>query len=275
MQLPQFISKIYSKFVENGLQLFLRLSKNHSKEFGGKETDTKRLENLSILGAISVSIEHDLRNPLATINNIVQDSKRKFSQNPELIKNLESIESATNRMKEICSFLSHFRETINSDNSLEIDLVNSINKSIKNVKTILNNERNIYLNVENESVLVLGIPSLLEKAFTDIFITLLKDKEVKKITVRVFLDTSKGNIVVEIICNTRKDNSPKHKPFSMRKYREIWNELILVRRIVEIHKGTMDIDVEGDEMESITLSLPRHIIKKMRNLNNEKENTSY
>lgn len=265
MSFPNFIKALYERFVNSGLQLFRKLSGEDIKK------QKKEQEEFFLRDLLRV-IEHDIRHPLATIRNLIDFSIRKFSNYPEIVRTLESIGVETNEIGKQISLISLARlDKLPSDRTLEINLRDFVNSVIKHFK-----QQNYHIYSDNliiyneiEAVFIKGIPNLLETAFLNILLNQLENTEAKRniIKIRGFSDESRKNVIIEVSCDYGKVKEGFFITENLK--------LFVAEKIIEIHSGKMDIKSNADKIELISVSLPRYFTKKMRKLDEEKENSSH
>lgn len=165
---PVFIQAQEDKtFAENELKIT-------EKELEIANLKLKQSNQLATLGAISASIEHDLKTPLGVLKTEILSMKRKFSNNTNLLPHLTFLESQGRRISAIARVIPFIRasnEFYNTERFMsKISVTEIVNLAIRSVKRelLLNTEKFFFVN-KNKEYYIRAYSEMIEQIFTNLF----------------------------------------------------------------------------------------------------------
>ncbi|MHA1681202.1 MAG: PAS domain S-box protein [Promethearchaeota archaeon] len=218
-----------------------------------------RQEKLAVLGKLSGSVSHELRNPLGIISNSIFYLKRKFSQEGEKVKrHLQIIESEIKRSKKIINDLldaSRIGKTELSDGNLNEIVNNAINRVEKplNVKVDLSLDTEIpNIKIDGEQ-LVQAIQNIIINAYEAMpdggSLTISTKLENNMISIYIKdtgigIEKDKLNLIFEPLFTTKRKG--------------IGLGLTIVSDIIEKHGGSIFVDSEVSVGTMFSIRIPLH-----------------
>jgi len=223
-----------------------------------KEVD--RSKRLSDIGALSDTVAHELRNPLAAVKMAVYNIKRK-AKNPVLEKHLNSIELKVDESEQIINNLL-FYSRLKTPHYEKIKIYNIFNSCLD--EAIARFSR-VKVHVERhmealKDLLVEADPLQIKEVFYNILnnaYDALADRE-GDITISAQTDGLSATVVV------KDEGSGVHaddlarlfEPFFTTKSKGIGLGLAVSRQIVNLHGGSINIESEKGRGTTVTVSLP-------------------
>lgn len=238
-------------------QMIKRLQENvRALEETGKEKT--RLEKLSALGEMSMTVAHEIKNPLNAIRGAVSYLKENFGG--EVLREfLEIIDEETKRLNEIVTSILRYSRPV----PLNLQ-VSSINKVIRDTAELVRHEATDN-NVEVLMSLDESIPDFkfdtqqLKQALLNILVNSL---DVTKAggAVRITTETFDSRVLIVIKDSgtgmSEETIAEIFKPFFTTKTRGSGLGLACVERIVKDHKGEIAVKSEIGKGTEFTIALP-------------------
>jgi len=245
------------------------LALNQRRRNKEMERDLRRADKLSTLGQLSTSIIHEIKNPLSAISSSAEYLKKEFNLDIYAQKLLQIIASETRHLDEyITRFLTYARvETGNFvncnlnkilDETLSM-LSGPISKRVKIIKVV---PPDLFINVDSAqmkqvfmNLLLNGIQAMSDGGELRISARIVKvdnpnprQNKIEEIVIE-FTDSGLG---------ISSDNIPKiFEPFYTTKEDGTGLGLAIIKRIVEGHKGRIEVRSELGKGSSFTIFLPQ------------------
>jgi PAS domain S-box-containing protein len=238
---------------------------NYSKKLEQMvEEKTLQLQNaqrLAIIGETATMVGHDLRNPLQSVVNTVYILNKKIKEMPsspmrdELTRNYERIERNTNYMDKIVSDLLDYARPMVPEFSVT-SLQRLINETLADIKV----PDNVGITLLFDRTLKIMVDrQLIKRAFTNLIVNAIQAmpdggvltitaEDTDKGTYMKFTDTGQG-IPADGIKNL-------FKPFTTNKAKGMGMGLVVVKRIVDAHKGNVDVKSEVGKGTSFAITIP-------------------
>jgi two-component system NtrC family sensor kinase len=226
-----------------------------------KQVQLVESEKLASLGTLASGVAHELNNPL---NNIYLATQTLYNEidldnSPEIIKeSVKDIFSQTLRVKRIVSDLLEFARAKGPELK-KINIVNIINKVLKQMTATGEIAEVKYNIVANEDVEILADSLLLEQAFINLFSNAI-DAMNGKGSLNIAIDKKAGSVNIRI-SDTGKGIPPENMlkvfdPFFTTKEKGTGLGLAIVYSIIKKHKGEIDMKSEHDKGTTFTITLP-------------------
>lgn len=130
--------------------------------------------HLATLGAISASIEHDLKTPLSVLRTEILAMRKVFQNNSKLIPYLSKLENQSRRISAIAKIIPFIRasnEFYNTEKFMnKVSVTEIVNLAIRSVKKelSLDTEKYFFVN-KNKDYFVRAYPEMIEQIFTNLF----------------------------------------------------------------------------------------------------------
>ncbi len=269
--IPGEIKKIISS-KKTGKKLIIR---QVSMEVGGKfnalyifedvtevknlENALSRAENLALLGKITASVAHEIKNPLASLKLSVQLLKKQLgSSNSEILETINVLDKEVRRLEERAKGFLEF-----SNPKYEFKALNVIEVVTEAVKLarIRARDRNIQIttNYSDENVVVLGDMNALNSAFLNVLVNAMDAcEENGKINVKV---KKEEKMVTISFTDNGKGISPDaldyiFEPFFTLKNGGTGLGMSIVKRVVTSHGGKVKVMSKKGEGTTVNLHIP-------------------
>lgn len=236
----------------------------------------KQLEQKSVLediGALTTSIEHDIRNPLQVIQSEFNSMKSKFQSNTGVINSVSRLEEQTKRIRAMADIIPILRGEKKFYDSFmaKLNIKDLINKSVKSVKKEMNVKDDIHFKVPNLQVFVRAYSPMMEQAIMNILrnaVEAIRERRVASGLVLVafsyaiererqfvridFADNGGGILesVIEDIFNIFMTTRPTKKPNS-------GIGLYIAKRILKVHGGRIEVANNEAPGATVSIYLPR------------------
>lgn len=224
---------------------------------------------LEDLGALTASIEHEIKTPLSVINIEVQRMIERYQFDLVLISHLERIKEETKRIYAVTKIVPLLRGTSQYYQQFmeRTDLDDSIRRSIKAVRQELHAENIFFQTYGTKSFAVRGNNSMLEQVFVNILknaVEAIRESERKQGRVVVHRSSRAGSIMVEITdngCGIPKENIDQLTGimFTTKQDKKANSGigLFIANRIVSLHNGRVEIQSDLGVGTTVSVILPR------------------
>lgn len=228
------------------------------REIKKLEEKAERAKRLRILGEMSASIAHEIKNPLAAIEGFTDILKRRVKKNTDeyelTLKIAEGLQSLNNILKTLLDFTRPFEIKVK-----RINLAKVIDSAI----TLAKLGENITLNSNYKSFFVEGDEELLRQAFLNIILN-ARDAMSNSGTLSITAKSKKTKIIVSISDTgpgiEESDLGEIFNPFFSKKRGGTGLGLSITQRIIEAHNGEIEArnNKKGAEF-IITLPIKRSL----------------
>ncbi len=230
---------------------------------------TEDAKCLSEIGALVITIAHELRNPLAAIGMAVYNIRRKI-KNPDIDKHLSNIDKKVVESDQIINNLLLYSqlkppnyERVNIFDIIEECDETSNNQSKKEIRVIKNMD-------SIKDLLIEADPIQIEEVFSNIlnnaYDAVLPDKGEIKIISENYADLVKITIKDNGIGIDKSNLDKIFDPFFTTKAKGTGLGLSVCRQIVKMHGGEIGVESESGKGTSISVILPKKE-KNKRSLN--------
>lgn len=226
-----------------------------------KTKEVQDAQRLAIIGETATMVGHDLRNPLQSIVNTVFILNKKNKEIPpsprrdELTNNYERIERNVSYMSKIVSDLLDYARPMVPEFSV-ISLERLINETLADIKV----PDNITITLLFDRTLKIMVDrQLIKRAFTNLInnaIQAMPDGGVLTMTAE---DTDQGTLMK--FTDTGQgipDDMMKNlfTPFATTKAKGMGMGLVIVKRIIDAHKGDLDVRSEVGKGTTFAITIP-------------------
>lgn len=234
-------------------------------------TDKEEMENqilqsekLAVIGRLVASLSHEVKNPLAIINQSAFSLKRKINKickenSEEFIDSIERIERNIGRANDIIERLLNFTKPYYSK-SEKVNVKEAMEEAIK-LAFFQAKRSNISLSKRLNDAYIKGNKNALVQLFINILINAIESIEAKgSIHIRIYKRKKEGKVIIKI-----KDTGkgiPKEyinkifEPFFTTKEKGTGLGLAVSYRIVESHNGKIYVDSEEGKGTEFTIEFP-------------------
>lgn len=237
-------------------------------------TEKEQLENqiietekLAVIGKMAAGLSHDIKTPLAVIESAVFRIKKRVGENEEVLQFLEKIKQQTKRAEKIINRLLNYAKPsywqIEYTNLKEI-LEEALEIALHSKDSKLKIENiNIKTNIEAD-LFVEGDKTALQQVFINLIINAFEAIEGKGFSVpasvEISLDKDKDYakvIIKDTGIGISKENLKKiFDPFYTTKERGTGLGLAVVKRILEDHRGLIEVISKKGEGTTFIIKLP-------------------
>ena len=232
-------------------------------------TEKEQLENqiietekLAVIGKMAAGLSHDIKTPLAVIESAVFRIKKRVEENEEVMEFLEKIKRQTERAEKIINRLLNYAKP----SYWQIEYTNLKEILEESLEIALHSKDN-KLKIENidiktdirEDLFVEGDKTALQQVFINLIINAFEAIEGKG-SVEISLDKD-GEFATVIIKDTgvgiSQENIKKiFDPFYTTKERGTGLGLAVVKRILEDHRGEVEVISKKGEGTTFIIKLP-------------------
>lgn len=218
-----------------------------------------RKEKLAILGQLSGSVGHELRNPLGVINNAVYFLKTVMPDADETVKDyLDIIKTEVNNSLRIISDLLDFSRT-KTPHTRSTTINELINKSME--RCSLTKGTTVQMDIPDMLPVVMVDPLQMRQVFQNLITNAIQampdggnlhiraqeDKAIKSVRIS-FSDTGKGI--------SPEDMKKLFQPLFSTKARGIGLGLVVSRNLTEANGGTIEVKSQSGKGTTFTVILP-------------------
>lgn len=238
------------------------LAESFNKMLGKLEESVTRAKSLEALGALSAGMAHEIRNPLTSIKGYAQYILSEVEDGSEISSDIAVIISEVDRLNNIIDrFLAFARPSeLRLEKSSVNDIINEVVTLIKRDSMLQNIELrirlgklpDIYVDFEQLEQVILNIVINAIQAMEDkgtLGISTGYDKELSMVEIEIS-DTGQG-ISVE-------NRNKIFEPYFTTKDKGVGLGLAICSRIVENHKGFIELESIPMEGSRFIIKLPRY-----------------
>ncbi|WP_175596733.1 ATP-binding protein [Bacillus sp. MRMR6] len=260
--LPDGTSKTFNTikiplFDEEGNREGLVVIGRDITELREAEDRLRRTEKLSVVGELSASVAHEIRNPLTSLKGFVQLLQKEDDQHQNYY---QIMLDELNRINYIVGELlllakpQHIKFTTTNIQKLLNDVI-----SLLGVEASLHNVQ-INVNLPKKDLLIECEPNQLKQLFINIIKNAIEATN-NSGTVSIALEQIEDNIFITIKdngCGISKDRLEKiGEPFYSSKEKGTGLGLTVSSKIVQSHEGTIRFDSEINQGTTVSISLPK------------------
>ncbi|MBW1928213.1 MAG: GHKL domain-containing protein [Deltaproteobacteria bacterium] len=224
------------------------------------EAQLHQAERLAALGQMVAGISHEIRNPLGIIRSTA-DLLGGLPNADETQKKLSGVivEESSRLNNIVTEFLDFARPQ--RPNLQDCSLTEIIHKNISFLEPELKKQQVVVKqNLDSSPYRIKADPEMLYRAFLNIFINAIHALEGKGI-INVTGKEDKGHCIIQIQdsgCGISEENLGRvFNPFFTTKEKGTGLGLSIVRKIVEVHEGTITIESQKGRGTIVTVSLPK------------------
>jgi signal transduction histidine kinase len=255
--------KITEEVLKRDKDMLEKLVNEKARELLSAQQDIEKSKRLSDIGTLAATVAHELRNPLAVINVVSYNLKRKI-HSPDIQKQIQVIENKVMESDQIINnllFYSRIREPFFANVNIQkvlsevIELIRSDTKNIKKVRITAK-----YDPIAN--TLFEADPLQIKELFTNIInnsFDAVADKD-GAIEIIAELDNNNDGVLIYIKDNgsgiDNKNLSKIWEPFFSTKSKGTGLGMSVCRQIILLHNGTIDIKSEKAKGTTVTVGLP-------------------
>jgi len=238
----------------------------------------ERRSALEDLGALAASLEHDIKNPLGVLESDIGTMKSKFQSNPEVLSWLARLEAQKRRIYAATGIIPIVRVDADFNEKFvsKVSIRDLINGCVKTVKNEVNTKDVSFLVLRqhkassNKEYFVPAYAPLLQQVFINILKNSIEaihesKRERGVINVELKLDSESNHLLhIEISdngCGIPPENISKLTSLFTTKGDRRPNSgigLYIANRIMQIHRGKLEIKSKPGEGTVALLTLPRH-----------------
>ncbi len=227
-------------------------------------------DRLAALGQMAAHLAHEIRNPLASIEISAGLLRRKVPQAGDAFNLLENITNEVSRLNHMVTECLEFVKPVKLDKK-DISLVDVIRKSITIAKSFFKDDVYIAFKHDEEMPLISADPGLVKDMLINVLKNACESKEgaVRVLVLLKLLKPSKrakenlheyGSFLISVEDNgfgISEDVINKvFNPFFTTKDRGSGIGLSMVQKIVDAHKGRIDLDSKAGVGTKFSIYLP-------------------
>jgi len=232
------------------------------------EAQLQQAEKSAVVGRLGSAIAHEIRNPLNYINLTLDHLRAKFS--PDDAEKKAKFDKLTGQLKaevarinqQISDFLNYSRPATADLRAIEAHAV--IKESLRIIEPEAAEKNVVVSVVEHENVpKILGDPEFLRSVFNNLFINAVQAMECRGgglLTIKISPSDDVDFVNFEISDTgggISQDNLAKiFEPYFSTKETGTGLGLAIVQKIVELHEGTIAVDVDEGVGTKFTVKLP-------------------
>ncbi len=223
----------------------------------------REAERMAYIGQIATSLSHEIRNPLSAVKMNLQILKKNTDLKVNDQRRIDISVKEVIRLEQILSELLDFAKPLQLERAFTN--INDILASCSELLEMRLNEENIKISTEFDS----NIPKLwadaqrLEQAFINLLLNAIEASEEKgKIVIKTLYIPDGGSPGTEILIEDEGHGVPEElldeifKPFFTTKSKGTGLGLSNVKRIVDVHGGTLEVVNLKPKGTSLRVLLP-------------------
>ena len=231
------------------------------------EQSLNEAKRLSELGKLSATVAHEIRNPLIAIGGYANRIKKKYLEkgvlNPE---NIEVIINEVARLEKIVNETLEFatERKIEFNNfkisDLLFDCINLTRAAAEQSNTSINVKTSPGLS-EKDNIFMRGSYDSLKQAFINVFNNAIEASETRDVVNIEIFPENENSILIIKVNNKAKlakevDINNIFLPFYTTKSKGTGLGLTITKRIIEQHKGSIDVFINTETGTTFTIKLP-------------------
>ncbi len=228
-------------------------------EVSNLENALSRAENLALLGKMTASVAHEIKNPIASLKLSVQLLKKQLtSSNPEVSETLDVLDKEVRRLEKRAK---GFLEFSNPKYELKpINVVEVVSEAVKLVKIRARDKKiQITCDCVDDEVKILGDKNALNSAFLNVLVNAMDAcNEKGKIEVEV---KREDKMVTLSFVDNGKGISPDaldyiFEPFFTSKSGGTGLGMSIVKRVITSHGGKVSLTSEKGKGTTVRIHIP-------------------
>ncbi|MGD0169599.1 MAG: ATP-binding protein [Smithella sp.] len=230
-------------------------------EFKNLEKKLYDSQKLAALGQLSAGIAHEIRNPLSSIKMSLQILAKRMNPEGNDLKRFKIAEREVDHLEMLVNNILAFAKPVEPKKS-PVDLSKVLEQAIDMAEKGIADKK-IEIQTEFNEVLPVTVDAaMMADAFLNVIRNALEaEAEHGKIIVLLrYFDAARQSVAVEIKDNgggiNEEDMPHIFNPFFTRKNYGTGLGLSLVKKIVDIHQGTIDISSKKNEGTTVLIVLP-------------------
>ncbi|MGA1841072.1 MAG: ATP-binding protein [bacterium] len=253
--------------IMGGCEVFRDISdwKRMTREL--KETEQQLIlsEKLAVLGRLASSVGHELRNPLAVIQNSAYYIKSKIAgDQTKLLKHLEIIENEIESSNKIIGDLLGFSRTKKAELA-PIDLNSTINSSLHRMR--IREDIKINRNLDPNLPIIMGDKDQIHQVLVNLIYN--AEHAIGKSSGEITIGTQKKGKTVELIvqdsgCGIANEDMDKlFDPFFTTKAKGIGLGLAITKSIIEHQNGNIHVESRKGEGTTFIITFNLHPVTEI------------
>ncbi len=214
----------------------------------------KRAEKLAVIGQLSAAVAHEIRNPLTSVKGFIQLKEESIGKEIKdlLFSEIEQIERVVNE------FLSFAKPQVPNYKQVDISMV------VQQTLTIIEKQA-IYKQIQLQTHLEKNLPAVFcdEQKIKQVLFNVIKNAmESMENKGKLFVQTQirDAYVVIKVKdegCGITKEKlSRLGEPFYSNKEKGTGLGLMVCFKIIEEHKGRIEVDSEVEKGTTVTIHLP-------------------
>ncbi|QQS42698.1 MAG: HAMP domain-containing protein [Acidobacteriota bacterium] len=228
------------------------------------EEQLREAEKSAVVGRLASAIAHEIRNPLNYINLTLDHLRNRFKPDEEEQSRTfgKLTDQLKNEVERINRLVSDFLRYTRPANLVRepVDIREVVENSLKIIEHQAEEHGITISLVERESVPeVLGDNEMLRSVFSNLFLNALHAMEQTGGRLTITLSSSGSNVAVEIMDTgkgiPKEDLEKVFEPYFSTKETGTGLGLAIVKRIVEEHKGTIELESSPGEGTAFRITL--------------------
>jgi PAS domain S-box-containing protein len=230
-------------------------------EFKSMENKLYESQKLAALGQLSAGIAHEVRNPLSSIKMSLQILEKRMNPSGNDLKRFKIAEKEVEHLEELVNNVLIFAKPM-EPKMIPVDLTRVLEQAMAMAEKGIADKK---IKVQAEFA---DVPPAIADAgmLVDAFLNIIRNaveaaKEKDSITISLnYLEGSREAVVIRIKdngCGIDAEDMPHlFNPFFTRKKYGTGLGLSQVKKIIDIHKGTIEIVSEKDKGTMVLITLP-------------------
>lgn len=232
------------------------------------EAQLQLAEKSAVIGRLGSAIAHEIRNPLNYINLTLDHLRAKLA--PETAEKRETFEKLINQLKtEVARINRQISDFLNYSRPLKLNLkATDIKEVVEDSLHIIEAEaceQNITINLTTEENLPAAAADgeQLHLVFNNLFINAMQALENRGGKLKIAISPAEYTIRIEISdtgCGISGENLPKiFEPYFSTKETGTGLGLATVKKIIDDHKGNIEVESKPNEGTKFTIELPKKV----------------
>lgn len=245
--------KIMNYIIVVGIIMIIMMKINYKEKYTKKELEREKQLKESLY-----QLNHELKNPLAVVNGYLQmiDKTQSQEKKKQYLKNIKE------EIKRSITIINDFSE-LGKIKNLEIDIMDLtllFQEIINILQPIYKRENSIIIFKKEEEVLIEGDYERLKQVFINILKNALESKDKDFLIVEIKIRKEKSNYKIMIIDNGKGMNSKEIEQmqdiFFTTKENGSGIGLSYVKRIIDLHRGTLEFKSKKKKGTTVIITLP-------------------